>query len=88
MGAGIMSTITEQLPGLIEAQRTDGATYDRLLVESTRALRTGDLDLANVLAEQGYKVLGRIRLRSGQIADLLTERERVVHNLANVGAQG
>jgi hypothetical protein len=66
-----MSTLTEQLPGLIEAQREDGATYARLLVESTRALRDGDLDLANVLAEQGYAVLCRIRLRSRHIADLL-----------------
>lgn len=82
-----MSTITEQLPDILAAQRTDGITHDRLLTESNRALRDGDLALANVLAEQAYEVLTRLRLRSRQMADLLTDRERVVHNLGDVGAQ-
>jgi hypothetical protein len=66
-----MSTLTEQLPGLIAAQRADGATHDRLLAESNSALRDRDLTLATVLADQAYDVLTRIRLRSSHIADLL-----------------
>lgn len=82
-----MSALGEQLPGLLAAQRADGATYDRLLSESVSALREGDLALAGVLTDQGYEVLCRIRVRSRQMSDLFDEGDRVVHNLGDVGAQ-
>ena len=72
MGVGSMSAITEQLPDILAAQRTDSEQHSRLLGESNSALRAGDLALATVLADQAYEVLTRIRVRSRHMADLLT----------------
>jgi hypothetical protein len=70
-----MSTLTDRLPGLLAAQREDGAAFDAALMESSRALDAGNRVAAEAHGKRADAILARIRARSRQMANLIDSYE-------------